>query len=35
MEGMSSGHFFVTHLMLAGQSLNPDNELTLFIHDAV
>jgi len=21
--------------MLAGQSLNPDNELTLFIHDAV
>ena len=35
MEGMSSGHFFATHLMLAGQSLNPDNELTLFIHDAV
>jgi len=35
MEGMSPGHFFATHLMLAGQSLNPDHELTLFIHDAV
>jgi len=23
------------HLMLAGQPLNPDNELTLFIHDAL
>jgi len=32
---MSPGHFFVTHLTLAGQSLNPDNELTLFIRDAV
>ena len=35
MEGMSPGHFFVIHLMLAGQSLNSDNELTLFIHNAV
>ena len=35
MEGMSLGHFFAIHLILAGQSLNPDNELTLFIHDAV
>jgi len=32
---MSLGHFFATHLMLAGQFLNPDNELTLFIHDTV
>ena len=35
MEGMSPGHFFAIDLMLAGQSLNPDHELTLFIHDAV
>jgi len=32
---MSPGHLFATHLMLAGQFLNLDNELTLFIHDAV
>ena len=35
MEGMSPGHFSVIHLMLADQSLNPDHELTLFIHDAL
>ena len=35
MEGMCLGHFYVIHLMLAGQSLNRDDELTLFIHDAL
>ena len=35
MEGMSPGHFSVIHLMLAGQSLNFDHELTLFINDAL
>ena len=35
MEGMCPGHLSVIHLMLAGQSLNRDDELTLFIHDAL
>ena len=35
MEGVFPGHFSAVHLMLAGQPLNPDNELTLFIHDAL
>jgi len=35
MEGMSLGHFFTVHPILAGQSLNPNNELRLFIHNAV
>ena len=35
MEGMSRDHFSVIYLMLADQPLNSDNELTLFIHDAL
>ena len=35
MEGMSPGHFSVIHLILAGQSLNRDHELTSFINDAL
>ena len=35
MEGVSPGHFSETCLMLAGQSLNPDDDLKLFIHDAL
>ena len=35
MAGVLSDHFSETHLMLAGQSLNPDHELTLFILDAL
>ena len=35
MEGASLGHFSVLYLILAGQSLNVDNELTSFIHDAL
>jgi len=35
MEGVFPNHFFAIHLILTGQSLNPDNELTLFIHDAL
>ena len=35
MDGMLSGHFSAIHLMLAGQSLNCNNELTLFIHDVL
>ena len=35
MEGMSPGHFSVIHLMLACQPLNPDDDLTLFIRDAL
>jgi len=32
---MSPSHFFVIHLILAGQSLNRDDELTLFVNDAL
>ena len=36
MEGVFYDHIISEiHLMLAGQSLNSDNELTLFIHDAL
>ena len=35
MEGMSPGHFSVIHLMLTCQPLNPDDDLTLFIRDAL
>ena len=35
MEGVSPNHFLVIYLMLAGQPLSPDNELILFIHDAL
>ena len=35
MEGVSPRHLFVICLMLAGQPLDTDNELTLFIHDAL
>jgi len=35
MEGVFRDHFSEIHLMLACQSLNSDNELTLFIHDAL
>jgi len=35
MEGTSLGHFSVLYLILAGQSLNPDDDLTSFIHDAL
>ena len=35
MEGMSLGHFSVIHLMLAGQSINSDHELTLFINNTL
>ena len=35
MEDMCPGHLSVIHLMLAGQSLNRDDELTLFINDAL
>ena len=35
MEGMSQDHFSVIYLMLANQPLNSDNELTLFIYDAL
>ena len=35
MEGMCPGHFSVIHLTLAGQSLTRDDELTLFINDAL
>ena len=35
MEGMSPACFSVKNLTLSGQSLNPDHELTLFIHDAL
>ena len=35
MEGVSPSHLFVINLTLAGQSLHSDNELTLFIHDAL
>ena len=35
MDGMSPSHFFVIHLILAGQSLNRDDELTSFINDAL
>jgi len=34
MAGVFPDHFSEIHLTLAGQSLNPDHELTLFIHDA-
>jgi len=35
MEGVSPSHLFVINLTLADQSLHSDNELTLFIHDAL
>ena len=35
MEGVSPSHLFVIYLMLAGQPLHSDNELTSFIHDAL
>ena len=35
MEGVPPGHFSVMHLMFVGQPLDLDNELTLFIHDAL
>ena len=35
MEGMSPGRFSAIHLMSAGQPLNPNHELSLFIHDAL
>jgi len=35
MEGVSPGHFSVIYLMFAGQPIDSDNELTLFIHDAL
>jgi len=35
MEGMSLGHFYVMYLILAGQSLTCDDELILFINDAL
>jgi len=35
MEGVFPAHFSATRLMMAGQSLNPDDSLTLFIHDAL
>ena len=35
MEGVFPAHFSAIYLMLAGQSLNPDNKLTLFMHDAL
>jgi len=35
MEGAFPTHFSATYLMFAGQPLTLDNELTLFIHDAL
>ena len=35
MEGVFRDHFSEIHLMLAGQPLHSDNELTLFIHDVL
>ena len=35
MAGVFPDYFSEIHLMLAGQSLNPDHELTLFIYDAL
>ena len=35
MEGAFPTHFSATYLMLAGQSLNPHDDLTLFIRDVL
>ena len=35
MEGVFPANFSATYLMLAGQSLNPDDDLALFIRDAL